>query len=87
MRRGRKEKKGTNNKFLVWLICYLHDSQGYFFVVLALFFFFFPFSPSRFVVLVHIHLPTLIAIITQTRQNRASRKGQKQQPKKQTETC
>ena len=55
MRRGRKEKKGTNNKFLVWLICYLHDSQGYFVVVLALFFFLFPFSPSRFVVLVHIH--------------------------------
>lgn len=66
MHRGRKEKKGTNNKFLVWLICYLHDSQGYFVVVLALFFFFFPFSPSRFAVqvLVHIHLPTLIAIIS-----------------------
>jgi len=57
--RARGKERGTNNKFLVWLICYLHDSQGYFIVVvvpiaLIFYFYFFPSSPSSpFFVLVH----------------------------------
>jgi len=59
--RARGKERGTNNKFLVWLICYLHDSQGYFIVVvvvpLALIFYFI-FSPP------HLLLPSLYSYIS-----------------------